>query len=94
MKEIELNGERMLDKASTHAYLKEKLALPDHYGENLDALWDCLSTDFSSKKITIYKPEAIIEHLGSYGESILDLFQQAAEENEYIQVHIERDNGI
>jgi ribonuclease inhibitor len=94
MKEIRLNGEKMLDKASTHAYLKEKLALPNYYGENLDALWDCLTGDLSLKKITIYKPEAIIEHLGSYGESIINLFEQAAEENENIKVNIERDNGI
>lgn len=40
MKEIRLNGDKMLDKASTQAYLKRKLALSDYYGENLDALWD------------------------------------------------------
>lgn len=25
-----------------HAILKEKFGLPDYYGENWDALWDCL----------------------------------------------------
>lgn len=94
MKEIRLSGDKMVDKASTHDYLKRELALPDYYGENLDALWDCLSTDFSLKKIIIYKPEAIIENLGSYGEAIINLFEQAAEENEYIHINIERDNGI
>lgn len=94
MKEIRLNGDKMLDKASTHAYLKEKLVLPDYYGENLDALWDCLTADFSLKKITIYNTQALIEHLGSYGESIINLFEQAAEENKYIKVDIERDNGM
>ena len=89
MKEIRLNGSKMLDKASTHDYLKQKLTLPDYYGENLDALWDCIVTDFSPKKITIYNPAAIIENLGPYGESIINLFEQAAEENEYIQVDIE-----
>jgi ribonuclease inhibitor len=94
MKEILLNGDKMLNKAATHAYLKQKLALPDYYGENLDALWDCLAADFSLKKITIYNTAAIIEHLGSYGESIISLLEQAAEENEYIKVDIERDNGM
>lgn len=94
MKEIRLNGDKMIDKASTHAYLRQELELPDYYGENLDALWDCLSTDFSCKKIIIFKPQVIIENLGNYGESIINLFEHAAEENQYIEVHIEKDNGI
>lgn len=89
MKEIRLNGTKMLDKASTHAYLKRKLELPDYYGENLDALWDCLSTDISFKKITIYKPAIIIENLGAYGESLINLIQEVAEVNESIKVDIE-----
>lgn len=93
MQEIRLNGDKMLDKATTHAYLKEKLTLPDHYGENLDALWDCLSTDLSLKKITIYKPAALIENLGTYGESIIEIFQEVANENQYTQVEIENETN-
>lgn len=94
MKEIRLNGNKMLDKASTHAYLKQKLDFPDYYGENLDALWDLLVTDFCPKKITIYRPGAIIENLGAYGEAIINLFQEAAKENKYIQLNIELDKGM
>ena len=25
-----------------HKIIKEKLGFPDYYGENLDALWDCM----------------------------------------------------
>jgi len=86
MRAINLNGAKMTDKVATHAYLKKKLALPDYYGENLDALWDCLSTDFSGKTITIHKVETIISNLGSYGEALIQLFQDAAVENQCLVV--------
>ncbi len=88
MKVIRLNGAKMVDKAITHAYLKEKLALSDYYGQNLDALWDCLSTDFSQKKIIINHPEIITKNLGSYGRLVIRLFQEVAYENKCVQVDI------
>ena len=94
MKIIRLDGAKMVDKAATHAYLKRKLTLPEHYGNNLDALWDCLSTDFAQKKIIIHKPEAIIENLGSYGEAIIKLFEEVAEDNRFIEVEIEKASCI
>ena len=39
---IVLDAKKMTDKEVTHAYLKEVLDLPDYYGNNLDALHDCL----------------------------------------------------
>ena len=93
MKEIRLNGAVMVKKAAAHAYLKRKLALPGYYGNNLDALWDCLSTDFSPKVITIRHPEAIIKNLGSYGEALIQVFLDAAAANEYIHVDIENEKS-
>jgi ribonuclease inhibitor len=86
MKIIHLNGAKMIDKAATHTYLKRRLALPSYYGDNLDALWDCLMSDFSGKKIVIHEPQTIMNNLGSYGESIISLFRKVAEENVSIQV--------
>ena len=89
MIEVKLNGSKMLDKATTHAYLKRKLSLPEYYGNNLDALWDCLSTDTLEKKIIIVNKEMIIENLGLYGESLIELFIDVAEENNCIEVILE-----
>jgi len=94
MREIRLNGDKMINKSSAHAYLKEKLSLPDYYGNNLDALWDCLSTDFSSKIILIQNPEILIENLSSYGKLLIKLFKEVSQENKYIKVNIQwRSNG-
>lgn len=89
MKKIRLNGAKMVDESAAHAYLKRKLDLPEYYGENLDALWDCLSTDNSPKKITIINREDLIRNLGAYGVSILDLLEEVAKENHHIKVDIE-----
>lgn len=40
---IELDGDRMTDRACAHAYLRERLDFPDYYGRNLDALYDLLT---------------------------------------------------
>ena len=90
MKEIRLNGSKMVDKASTHEYLKQKLELPEYYGNNLDALWDCLSTDFSPKKIILYNCDKLKKNLGSYGSTLILLLKDVAEENEYTGVDIVR----
>jgi|LDZT01.1.fsa_nt_gi RNAse (barnase) inhibitor barstar len=55
-----------------------------------DTFWDCLSTNFSPKKIVIYNTVKLIENMGSYGDLIINLFQEVARENEYIEVIIQR----
>ncbi|MDO4493445.1 MAG: barstar family protein [Clostridia bacterium] len=43
MKSFVLDGRRMADREAMHTHLAETLGLPEYYGRNLDALWDCLS---------------------------------------------------
>lgn len=54
-----LDAGRLGDKEEAHAYLKEVFGLPDYYGGNLDALYDCLSE--------IQELEIIVEHTGESG---------------------------
>ena len=42
--EVILDGELMTDRPTVHDLLSEKLAFPEYYGRNLDALYDLLST--------------------------------------------------
>lgn len=38
-----LDARLMNERIETHMYLKRHLQLPEYYGNNLDALYDCLS---------------------------------------------------
>ena len=71
MNEIVLYGEEMED--NPHEYIKEKLDLPEYYGENLDALFDCLS-EISNKTIIIKDSEKL-------DEDLIATFKDAEEEN-------------
>ena len=78
----------MKDKKATHEYLKRKLKLPEYYGENLDALWDHLSTDDIEKNIVIINTECITKNMGFYGESLLHLLLEVCTENPKIKVEL------
>lgn len=43
MNEIQLHCESIREKAQLHAALAEALSFPEWYGNNLDALYDCLT---------------------------------------------------
>ena len=38
-----INAAAIADKKELHSQLRLLLSLPEHYGENADALYDCLS---------------------------------------------------
>ena len=38
-----LDAAKMQTKSAAHVHLKETLGLPEYYGGNLDALYDCLT---------------------------------------------------
>lgn len=86
MEIIRLEGREMTDRKATHAYLKRKLHLPGYYGNNLDALWDCLTTDFSGKMIILNDPQTVQNQLGDYGDSLVRLLKEVAAANSAIRL--------
>ena len=56
MKIIVLDGRKMTDRETVHTYLKRKLELPEYYGSNLDALYDCL-TEMENLEIQVKMPD-------------------------------------
>ena len=81
MYKVALLGKDITSEEELHLILKKELELPDYYGENLNALWDCLSSwvklpleiewiDFEKSK----------EQIGCYADELLHLFKEAQEE--------------
>jgi ribonuclease inhibitor len=61
-----IDGSKIASEADFHREIAAALKFPPHYGANLDALWDTLSTDVerpvfltwvNAKKSTIAMPE-------------------------------------
>ena len=75
-----------------HGRIRKLFAFPDYYGENLDALWDCLSGDDCphDSKIEIYGIEYLNTKFNGYGDKIKKIFEDLPKEygNEDIEVII------
>ncbi len=72
-----LDAAQMNEKVQAHRYLAEMLSLPDYYGRNLDALYDCL-TDLDETEIRFVNLE---EAGDTYFSSVLSVFREAEIEN-------------
>ena len=74
---MQLDGN--LIKKEGHDYLKEALNLPDYYGKNLDALYDCLTE--------IECEIELVNAVDGVGD-IIDTFRDAADENQFLTINI------
>lgn len=91
MKKIMINSADLIDQETTHAILKETLQLPEYYGNNLDALWDLLSTNTSRQMIIIQNPHLMSQQLGKYGVKLLKLFIRLKRVNKNITLVLSYD---
>ena len=85
MKIVVLDGRKMTDRETAHTYIKRKLELPEHYGKNLDALYDCLCEMSGTQIILTYVSE-MKDNLRRYADNILNVFEAAEEKNPKISV--------
>lgn len=78
MNKVIIQGSKLTDKNILHQTLKKELKLPEYYGENLDALWDCLTTDIqlplTIEWVDFQKSKDL---LGDYAENTLEIFNEA-----------------
>lgn len=83
---IILNGTKMTSKEVLHRYVARRLDLPDYYGNNLDALHDCLRDLSEDTRITVTHTDKLLHCLDAYGESFLTVLRDSAEENPRLTV--------
>ncbi len=79
---------RCKTKERTQEYLAGKPIFPPYYGKNLDALYDVLTSCGEPVHIRIRYPSSLRTNLGNYGQTLLRVFQEAAEANRNITVEI------
>lgn len=72
---MQLDGN--LIKENGHDYLTDALGLPEYYGKNLDALYDCL-TEISC--------EIVLVNASAVDKDMIDTFKDADAENELLKL--------
>ena len=88
-----IDGASIHTRAELHDSLEEQLSLPDWYGRNLDALFDCL-TDLSEETVVrLIHPQALEEHLGGYAGVLQNVLRDAAEDNPRFRFELVEDDA-
>ena len=86
MRQVIIDGRVIADRQALHQALAAGLALPEWYGNNLDALSDCLSEVSEDTVIAVTNFEDLEAALGRYAHSLLKVLWHAAEENPHIRL--------
>ena len=86
MKDITIDCRGFVPRSDLHKAFADALAFPDHYGNNLDALHDCLTDIAEPTRIRLLHWEAAEESLGSYARSAKRAILDAALQNTNLAV--------
>ncbi|MBZ9607630.1 barstar family protein [Clostridium estertheticum] len=78
MKTIVLDGKDFTNMEQLHLIFKSALNLPDYYGKNLDALWDCLTGEIELPLTVVWSNfQDSKTNLGDYADKTLQLLLKA-----------------
>lgn len=78
MIQAEIDGREVTGREDLHRRLAEQLALPEWYGKNLDALYDCLTEPGEKITLTLRGREALEERLGGYARTFQRVLEEAS----------------
>jgi len=86
MKHAIIDGSAVGSMTEIHRLLAEQLSFPDWYGNNLDALHDCLTEVCEETVITVLQAEALSEKLGMAYVRLCRVLADSAEENPWLTI--------
>lgn len=76
----EIDGGAVTGREALHERLASQLALPEWYGKNLDALYDCLTGPGEEIYLCLRDPAALEKALGGYARTFLRVLEEAQRE--------------
>ena len=88
MNHVLIDGSADSSMADIHAMLARELEFPAWYGNNLDALHDCLTALTEETGIYILHADALMATLGPAYTRLCRVLTDSAEENPYLQIQI------
>lgn len=83
MRRVELDLNKMQSEKEIHKLLKEQLEFPEHYGENLDALYDMLTENSENICVELHLCTASDAPLYEYTKKLERVMVDAAQTIEY-----------
>ena len=86
MKYALIDGSVISSMEEIHRALSEQLTFPDWYGNNLDALHDCLTELDEETVIAVLRGDSLAEALGIGYVRLCRVLSDAAEENPYLTI--------
>lgn len=89
MRVITIDCAGIQDKAGFHRTVSQALAFPHWYGNNLDALHDCLTEISSDTRIQFVNWHLPEDALGPCAAALRRAMTHAAQENPHIQIEFE-----
>ena len=89
MAEVVLDGLDIASLEEVDDRFAQALALPEWYGRNLDALFDCLTDPETAVTIRLLHRESLEERLGRRGLGLVRLLRRAAEEQPQVTLREE-----
>ena len=84
---LELTGCGTLDEV--HERIKRAFGFPDYYGENWNAMWDCMDGLFDRREIMVREFWTMPQEVQAYSRPLMEILDRLHRENPEITYRME-----